>query len=120
MNVGRDTSPETAVGEVRAWIGANVPRVWIDAGRRGGAAAVREVRTRAEYEAWYPVFAASGLVVPTWPVAYGGLDLVPEVARAVDVFADGQSLFENGNSLCQNVKLRNNLLQRGREFRRNR
>ena len=33
------------------------------------------MRTRADYEAWYPVFAASGLVVPTWPVEYGGLDL---------------------------------------------
>ena len=60
-----------------AWVEANVPRAWVDAGRAGGAAAVREVRTRAEYEAWYPVFAASGLVVPTWPVEYGGLDLSP-------------------------------------------
>jgi alkylation response protein AidB-like acyl-CoA dehydrogenase len=85
MNLGRDTPVDTAVGEVRAWVDANVPRAWIDAGRRGGAAAVREVRTRAEYEEWYPVFAASGLVVATWPVAYGGLDLSPEVARAIDV-----------------------------------
>ncbi len=85
MNLGRDTPVGAAVGEVRAWVEANVPRAWIDAGRRGGAAAVREVRPRAEYEAWYPVFAASGLVVPTWPVAYGGLDLPPEVARAIDV-----------------------------------
>ena len=37
-----------------------------------------------EYEAWYPVFGASGLVVPTWPVAYGGLDLPGDVARRVD------------------------------------
>jgi alkylation response protein AidB-like acyl-CoA dehydrogenase len=72
------------VQEVRAWIEANVPRAWIEAGRRGGAAAVREVRTRAEYEVWYPVFAASGLAVPTWPVAYGGLDLSPDEARRVE------------------------------------
>ena len=72
------------VQEVRAWIEATVPRAWIEAGRRGGAVAVREVRTRAEYEAWYPVFAASGLVVPTWPVAYGGLDLSPADARRVE------------------------------------
>jgi alkylation response protein AidB-like acyl-CoA dehydrogenase len=84
MNIGRDTPAEACVGEVRAWIEANVPRSWIDAGRRGGAAAVREVRTRAEYEAWYPVFAASGLVVPTWPVAYGGLDVSREVARNIE------------------------------------
>jgi alkylation response protein AidB-like acyl-CoA dehydrogenase len=85
MNLGRDTPVDTAVGEVRAWVEANVSRAWIDAGRHGGAAAVREVRTRAEYEEWYPVFAASGLVVPTWPVAYGGLDLPPEIARAIEV-----------------------------------
>jgi alkylation response protein AidB-like acyl-CoA dehydrogenase len=70
--------------EVRAWVEANVPRPWIDAGRRGGAAAVRKVRTRDEYEAWYPVFAASGFVVPTWPRAYGGLDCTPSAARAIE------------------------------------
>jgi alkylation response protein AidB-like acyl-CoA dehydrogenase len=70
--------------EARAWVEANVPQSWIDAGRRGGAAAVREVRTRAEYEAWYPVFAASGLVAPTWPRAYGGLDCTPAQARAIE------------------------------------
>jgi alkylation response protein AidB-like acyl-CoA dehydrogenase len=71
--------------DVRAWVEANVPPAWIDAGRRGGAAAVREVRTRAEYEEWYPVFAASGLVVPTWPRAYGGLDLSPAAARDIEL-----------------------------------
>ncbi|MBV9285206.1 MAG: acyl-CoA dehydrogenase family protein, partial [Acidimicrobiia bacterium] len=30
---------------------------------------------------WYPVFADSGLVVATWPIAYGGLDLLPDQAR---------------------------------------
>jgi alkylation response protein AidB-like acyl-CoA dehydrogenase len=42
------------------------------------------VRTRADYEQWYPVFARSGLVAPTWPVAYGGLDLAPATARVVE------------------------------------
>ena len=42
------------------------------------------MRPRADYEAWYPTFAASGLVVPTWPVAYGGLDVAPGVARAME------------------------------------
>ena len=77
-------SEAEAVDSVRAWIDANIPRAWIDAGREGGAAAVRVVRNRAEYEAWYPVFAGAGLVAPTWPVEYGGLDLSVAVARRVE------------------------------------
>ncbi len=42
------------------------------------------MRSRAEYEAWYPTFGRSGLVVPTWPVPYGGLDVSTAVARAVE------------------------------------
>jgi alkylation response protein AidB-like acyl-CoA dehydrogenase len=45
---------------------------------------VRTVRSRAQYEQWYPVFGSSGLAVPTWPVAYGGLDLAPDVARRLE------------------------------------
>lgn len=75
---------EAAVPAVRAWIETNVPVAWRDAAARGGHAAVREVRPRSEYEQWYPRFGRSGLVVPTWPVAYGGLDLDPDVARLVD------------------------------------
>ena len=67
---------------MRAWIEAEVPAAWRDA--VGTATPLREVRTFAEYEAWYPTFAASGLVVPTWPFAYGGLDLQPAVARRVE------------------------------------
>jgi alkylation response protein AidB-like acyl-CoA dehydrogenase len=84
MNIDRSTPAEVVAGEVRVWIDANVPRAWVEAGRRGGAAAVREVRTRAAYEEWYPVFAASGLVVPTWPVEYGGLDVSIATARVID------------------------------------
>jgi alkylation response protein AidB-like acyl-CoA dehydrogenase len=75
---------DEVVEAVRSWIESAVPRPWVEAGRRGGPAAVREVRTRAEYEAWYPVFGRSGLVAATWPVAYGGLDLPPHVARRAD------------------------------------
>ena len=53
------------------------PTAWRDAAARGGRAAIRKVRRRADYEAWYPTFADSGLAVATWPVAYGGLDLGP-------------------------------------------
>ena len=84
LAVTRDTSAADVTDAVRTWIEDNVPAAWRDAARRGGAAAIREIRSRAEYEEWYPVFARSGLVVPTWPVGYGGLDLTPDVARAVE------------------------------------
>ena len=68
--------------EARAWVADHVPAAWRQAAAEGQA--IREVRTFAEYEAWYPTFAASGLAVPTWPVAYGGLDLDVDTARAIE------------------------------------
>jgi alkylation response protein AidB-like acyl-CoA dehydrogenase/acyl-coenzyme A synthetase/AMP-(fatty) acid ligase len=84
LDIGRETPAEEAVAAARAWIDEHVPPAWREAARRGGARAIREVRSRAEYEAWYPVFARSGLVAPTWPPDYGGLDLAPDVARLVE------------------------------------
>jgi alkylation response protein AidB-like acyl-CoA dehydrogenase len=65
-----------------AWVEDNVPVAWRRAAAEGRP--IRDVRTFAEYEAWYPIFAASGLVVPTWPKEYGGLDLDVTTARAVE------------------------------------
>src|SRR5665213_615977 len=79
-----DPSADELLDAVRGWIESTVPIAWIEAGRRGGPAAVREVRSRAEYEAWYPAFGRSGLVAATWPGAYGGLDLAPAAARRVE------------------------------------
>jgi alkylation response protein AidB-like acyl-CoA dehydrogenase len=84
LAVPSEASLEEIVEAVREWISSAVPAEWVEAGRRGGPAAVREVRTRAEYAAWYPVFGRSGLVVATWPRAYGGLDLSPDAARRVE------------------------------------
>jgi alkylation response protein AidB-like acyl-CoA dehydrogenase len=81
---GPDVDPESAVEAVRAWVAAHVPAAWREAGERGGASAVRGVRTVDEYRAWYPVFGTSGLVVPTWEVAYGGLGWRRPVAAAVE------------------------------------
>ena len=75
---------DAAVAAVRAWIGRNVPEQWRAAAALGGPAEIRRIRKFADYEAWYPTFARSGLAVSTWPVAYGGLDLSPTVARAVE------------------------------------
>jgi alkylation response protein AidB-like acyl-CoA dehydrogenase len=77
-----DTPVDEAVAIVRAWVQDAVPSPWREAGDTG--VPLRDVRTFAAYEAWYPTFAASGLVAPTWPVAYGGLDLPAATARAVE------------------------------------
>jgi alkylation response protein AidB-like acyl-CoA dehydrogenase len=79
-----DPSADEAVAAVRKWVADEVPESWREAAIRGGRAAIREVRSRDAYEAWYPVFGRSGLVVPTWPEEYGGLGLSSGVARAVE------------------------------------
>jgi alkylation response protein AidB-like acyl-CoA dehydrogenase len=68
--------------DAQAWVEANVPSAWREAAAAGRP--IRDVRTFAEYEAWYPTFAASGYVVPTWPREYGGLDVDLVTARAVE------------------------------------
>jgi alkylation response protein AidB-like acyl-CoA dehydrogenase len=82
LPLDRTSSAAEVTEVVRSWVEAHVPSAWQQAAARGGRAAIREVRSRADYEAWYPTFAASGLAVATWPVEYGGLDLSPEQARA--------------------------------------
>ena len=84
LALDRTSSSSEVTGVVRAWVDEHVPAAWRDAADRGGRAAIREVRSRADYEAWYPVFADSGLVVATWPVEYSGLDLSPDQARAAE------------------------------------
>jgi alkylation response protein AidB-like acyl-CoA dehydrogenase len=80
--------PNTPVSDVlacvRAWVDEHVPAPWREAADRGGAAAIRKVRSRREYEEWYPVFGRSGLVVPAWPVKYGGLGVSASTARAIE------------------------------------
>ncbi|MHB8669136.1 MAG: acyl-CoA dehydrogenase family protein [Acidimicrobiales bacterium] len=82
--IDSDTSPEQAAAIARHWVDANVPNHWREAALRGGPPEIRRVRPRSEYEAWYPVFAGSGLVVPTWPSEYGGLGVTNRVARSVE------------------------------------
>jgi alkylation response protein AidB-like acyl-CoA dehydrogenase len=85
LRLSHKSSPANVTEAVRSWVAHHVPVTWQAAAADGGRDAIRRARSRAEYDAWYPVFAASGLVVPTWPVAYGGLDLPPVLARAVEV-----------------------------------
>jgi len=71
-------------GLVADWVGRFVPERWREAAARGGPAAVRQVRNRPEYEAWYPRFGRSGLVAPTWPREYGGLGVSGATARLIE------------------------------------
>jgi alkylation response protein AidB-like acyl-CoA dehydrogenase len=84
LDIDASTPAADALGAVRDWIATTVPAAWRAAAARGGPSAVRAARNRDEYEAWYPAFAASGLVVPTWPVAYGGLGVSSTTARLFD------------------------------------
>ncbi len=76
--------PDELSARTRRWVDDHVPKSWRQAAREGGASAIRKVRSRADYEAWYPVFAASGLVAPTWPEEYGGAGLALSEARMVE------------------------------------
>jgi alkylation response protein AidB-like acyl-CoA dehydrogenase len=79
------SSPDDEIrADVARWVDEQVPDTWRAAAARGGHAAIRAVRSRSEYEAWYPRFADSGLAVATWPPAYSGLDLAPDQARVVE------------------------------------
>src|SRR3954469_21821048 len=84
LALDRTSSSADITASITAWVDEHVPQAWRDAAARGGRAAIREVRTRADYEAWYPLFAGSGLAVATWPIEYGGLDLAPDQARVAE------------------------------------
>jgi alkylation response protein AidB-like acyl-CoA dehydrogenase len=84
LPLDRSSSDDDVRGAVAAWVAERVPPPWREAARRGGRAAIRKVRSRAEYEEWYPTLADSGLAVATWPVEYGGLDLSPAQARIAE------------------------------------
>lgn len=83
LQIDRSTSPTAIRTAVEAWVDEHVPTPWRDAASQGRAA-IRAVRSRTEYESWYPTFADAGLAVPTWPVEYGGLDVSPEQAEVVE------------------------------------
>jgi alkylation response protein AidB-like acyl-CoA dehydrogenase len=81
---GEQTSVAEAVATVEAWIDRVIPETWRRAAETGGAAAVRGARTPGEYTAWYPLFARSGLVAPSWDLAYGGLGWSRQAALAAE------------------------------------
>ena len=80
--VDADTTVADAVAATAHWVEQHVPAAW-RAAAPGGPEAIRAVRSRDEYETWYPVFGGSGLVAPTWPPEYGGLGVSTDVAQAM-------------------------------------
>jgi alkylation response protein AidB-like acyl-CoA dehydrogenase len=83
LPISEATNATDAVAAVEQWIDAEVPVSWRIAAAESPAA-LRAVRSPDEYRQWYPAFAASGLVVPTWAREYGGLGIGNQVARAID------------------------------------
>ena len=64
LEVSRTNDHNTIRAAARAWVMANVPEAW-HAASAGGRAAIRAVRPRSDYEAWYPPVADSGMAVAT-------------------------------------------------------
>ncbi|WP_029111617.1 acyl-CoA dehydrogenase family protein [Mycobacterium sp. URHD0025] len=83
LPIDKTTSTDDAVAAVRMWAEAEVPVLWRTAAAQGPQA-LRAVRTPADYRAWYPAFAATGLVAPTWLPEHGGLGISTAVARCIE------------------------------------
>ena len=77
------TTAADAVAIVERWVKTEVPESWRAAAAEGPAA-LRSVRSLAQYRQWYPNFAEAGLVVPTWLPEHGGLGISNDVARAIE------------------------------------
>ncbi|MED5812087.1 acyl-CoA dehydrogenase family protein [Mycolicibacterium sp. 050232] len=83
LPIDTTTSTDDALAAVQMWVAAQVPAPWRTAAAQG-AQALRAVRTPADYRSWYPTFAASGLVAPTWLPEHGGLGISNAVARSIE------------------------------------
>jgi len=83
LAIDHDASDDEIRLAVTEWVDNHVPAEWRRAAAEGPDA-LRSVRSRDAYEAWYSTFADSGLAVATWPTAYGGLDLSNSQARVVE------------------------------------
>lgn len=83
LPIDETTSAADAVAAVEQWVSAEVPEQW-RAAAADGPSALRAVRSPADYRAWYPAFADSGLVAPTWLPEHGGLGIGNDVAHAIE------------------------------------
>jgi alkylation response protein AidB-like acyl-CoA dehydrogenase len=84
LPIDETTSAGDAVSIVSAWIEETVPAEWRAAAAEGGKA-LRAARSHDDYRKWYPAFADTGLVMPTWQPKHGGLGVDRDVAKAIEV-----------------------------------
>jgi alkylation response protein AidB-like acyl-CoA dehydrogenase len=77
------TTTADALAAVQRWVETHVPESWRAAAAESPAA-LRSVRTPAQYRQWYPTLAEAGLVVPTWQPEHGGLGITNDVARTIE------------------------------------
>lgn len=94
LHFDQDLTPVAARQLAAHWVEENVPSSWRDAARDGDLAELRRQRTPEQYRAWYPTFADSGLVVPNWPVKYGGLGVSDELARVMNEVTSAAGLVQ--------------------------
>ncbi|WP_319453328.1 MULTISPECIES: acyl-CoA dehydrogenase family protein [unclassified Mycobacterium] len=92
IQIHPDTDLDDAVAAVSAWVEVELPGEWRAAARHGPAA-LRAVRSSEQYRAWYPTFALSGLVAPTWLPEHGGLGVHARVADAVQTVLEPFNLY---------------------------
>lgn len=83
LPIDASSTTEEAVATVEQWILTEVPEPWRVAAAEGHRA-LRAVRTPEDYRRWYPAFASTGLVAPTWLPEHGGLGVSNDVARAIE------------------------------------
>jgi len=83
LPIDASSTTEEAVAAVEQWIRTEVPEHWCTAAAESPRA-LRAARTPDDYRRWYPTFASSGLVAPTWLPEHGGLGVPNEVARAIE------------------------------------
>ena len=84
LDPSSDDTASTVRERVSAWIEEHVPPDWLAAARSSDPRKLREVRSREDYEAWYPTLAAAGLVAPGWARPFGGLGLPAPLVRVVN------------------------------------
>ncbi|HET9771777.1 MAG TPA: acyl-CoA dehydrogenase family protein [Acidimicrobiia bacterium] len=92
LELGPGDPASTVRDSVSAWVEGHVPADWLAAARSGDPRKLREVRSREDYEDWYPALAASGLVAPAWPRQFGGLGLPGPLVRVVNEVLAGARL----------------------------